>query len=250
MIDKIFLASAAILIATPISLAEEHKVDFTQATSFDMVQTEAGVKGIVLFEACGTDTAIASNILQNLDPTALVSQTENKGAVVGENNVQQPDWILTATVDVDEIETVTNTLKTQYQNRDCSATMLVGDYIAGSNLEPSLTDPQGLWAADLKYLKEGMFPTFRDYLVEIQPLYDDYGFEGVARIINLEKVDLAEPITNLDIPDIATMTYIANFRTAFPAYRQDDRFPPLRDKRATTLNKYVNFTGMLEPKAE
>ncbi len=126
----------------------------------------------------------------------------------------------------------------------------MGDYIEGSNNEPSLTDPQGLWAADLKYLKEEMFTTFRDYLVETQPLYDRYGFEGVARIINLERVDLAAPIANLDVPDIATMTYIANFRTAFEDYRQDSRYPPLREKRASTLNKYINFTAMLESKAD
>lgn len=251
MINKILLTSSIVVMTASISLAEAHKVEFSTATSFDKVQTESGIKGIVLFEACGeTSRAIAGEILKNIDRTTLISKTAQKGAVVGENTTQKPDWTLTATVNANEVDTLTDNLKALYEGKDCSATALVGNYIKSWNREPSWTDPQGLWAADVKYLKDGMFETFRDFLVDIQPLYDRYRFESVARIINIEKVDLAAPIENLDVPDIATMTYIADSKAAFEAYRKDSRYQPLREKRASTLNKYINFTGTLEPKED
>lgn len=250
-IKKLFLTGAMLVTFACTSTVERQTKNFEQATSFNTVTTEKGIKGIVLFEACGeTPQAIASDIFKRVDRTTLISKTAGKGAVVGENTTQKPDWTLTATVNADEVNTLTDNLKALYRDKDCSATVLIGDYIKTWNREPSRTDPQGLWAGDLKYLKEGEFKNFRDFLVEIQPLYDRYGFENVARIINIEKVDLAAPIENLDVPDIATMTYIADFRAAFEAYRNDPRYQPLRDKRATTLDKYINFIGTLEPPEE
>lgn len=223
--------------------------NFDQATSFDTVATEADVKGIVLFEACGeTPQPIAREVLQPIDSTTLVSRTTQKAGVIGENTTQLPNWTLTATINADALDTLTENLKAIYAGKNCAATALIGDYIKGWNLEPSRKDAQGLWAADVKYLKSGEFETFRDVLVGLQPLYDKYGFETVARIINIEKVDLANPIENLEVPDIATMTYIANFKKAFVAYRADPRYSPLAEKRTGAVDKYVNFTGILEPK--
>ncbi len=221
---------------------------FEIATSFKSTAVEPDLKAILLFEACGaTPQALAHDLLTSIDQTTLSSKTTRKGAVVGENIVQQPDWILTATVAADQVEPLTVDLQSLYEGEDCAATALVGDYISSWNREPSWTDPQGLWAADLQYLKEGLFETYRDYLVDIQPLYDQYGFENVARIINIEPIDLARPIENLETPDIAIMTYIANFQVAFGEYREDSRFPALRERRASALRQYINFTGTLEP---
>ncbi len=229
--------------------ANEQIGNFETATSFNSVEVEPDLKAILLFEACGEiPQALASEGLQNLDQTTLISRTTRKGAVIGENTVQQPNWTLTATATIDQVAMLTADLEALYASQDCAATALIGDYIRSWNREPSRTDPQGLWAADLQYLSEGMFETYRDYLIDIQPLYDQYKFENVARIINIEKIDLARPIDNLEIPDIATTTYIANFQVAFEEYREDPRFPGLRDRRAAALQQYINFTGSLEPK--